>query len=50
MQDVCIIIMTIYVGEQPGVFDHIVVNDTLDEAYKDLHDFLQQVILVASII
>jgi len=29
-------------AKEPGVFDHIVINDKLDTAYKDLTDILRQ--------
>ena len=32
------------VAAKPGVFDHVVVNDSVDEAYDDLYKFIEEVI------
>ena len=33
-------------AEQPGVFDHVIVNDTVEDAYTKLRETIEKVCMV----
>lgn len=39
----CACVHLVFVAEQPGSYDHIIVNDDLESAYKQLKDILAEV-------
>lgn len=40
-----VIFISAHVGKEPGVFDLVIINDDLDEAYEKLKSVLIEVIL-----